>query len=386
MINIFGPLNTLGIGVHCYNLAKAYEKRKRSQMNASGEPPVLAMFPPFGRDGIQDTHTQRWLSNRVFSDVRRQPSLMIFDTQFMFHFAGNPRIGFVVFETTEFTPLQINAIRSLDHVIVPTIWAQVVLENYGVSSFVVNEGFDPETFPMSILLKPEDKDRPFRFIHVGKLEERKGTIQAVRCFAREFSATESVELVLRSENPFLDNGGRSVVSEALNQEGFRAVRWLQPGAPSVWERDSQRVYWTESVNKLSPMYIAADCGIFPSKGEGWGLPILECIASGTPVICGNWTGMSEYIRNGEGTQYPEELILAHAKLELAQDGIWFHGDRGDWFVPEDHEVEKKMRWAFDHARDLIREAAWINAVLEARKFTWDRAAEQLDHVLARILK
>ena len=51
------------------------------------------------------------------------------------------------------------------------------------------------------------------------------------------------------------------------------------------------------IESLAPLYAVADCGIFPSRAEGWGLPIFECLASGVPVIAGSWTGQSEYLKD-----------------------------------------------------------------------------------------
>ena len=381
MVNFFAPLNNLGMGRHAYGLIKAFEHLS-SRRGYSGKPPEVAVFPPFGHDQINDAHTQAWIGNRIYSDVKEDPSIMIFDMQFFPHFAGNKRIGFAVFETTGFTPMQFMGLQSLDYILTPSEWAKEVLAKNGLKSFVVNEGFDPKEFSLYLKRSLEHKNRRFRFLHVGKLEERKGTLQAVRSFAREFNK-ESVELLLHCENPFLTDGGRGQVSNLLSEYDFKSIGWLAPGKPNRWKRGDQFVIWNDyHVDLMMRLYHSADCGIFPSKGEGWGLPILECIASGTPAICGNWTGMSEYINPHV---YPEDLVIRHAGLKIAKDDIWFHGDRGDWFVLENHEVEKKMRWAFENARELVLSPEWKHSVMDyIRGFTWDHAAHQLDRVLDTI--
>ena len=340
----------------------------------------IALFPPFGNVNLSGEDIQRWLGNRAHSNVAADPSMMIFDIQFFPHFAGRPRIGFAVFETDGFTPLQRAGIRSLDYILVPSKWAQRILEEDGFKAYVVNEGYDPEEFPSKLTVaggykRPEGKI--FTFLHVGKFEERKGTAQAIRCFAAEFDPNEPVSLALHVENQFLEGGGRTDVSREASDLGFKASAWAGPGIPNGWQRGKNLIWWSSPRRSLAQIYRDADCGLFPSKGEGWGLPIMECIASGTPAIVGRWTAMTEYI----AADYPEQLQLWHAKLEKADDGVWFHGDRGDWHVPEDDEVRKRIRWAYENVRTLAESTRWIHAVAAVREFTWDRAARQLDETV-----
>lgn len=65
-----------------------------------------------------------------------------------------------------------------------------------------------------------------------------------------------------------------------------------------------------SPNHMAQIYSAADVLLSPSMGEGFGVPIVEAQASGTPVITGDWTAMSEITRTGiaiskqDATPYP----------------------------------------------------------------------------------
>ena len=37
--------------------------------------------------------------------------------------------------------------------------------------------------------------------------------------------------------------------------------------------------------------------IFPTRAEGWGLPLIEAIASGSPVITNFYSGQTEYLQH-----------------------------------------------------------------------------------------
>jgi len=50
-------------------------------------------------------------------------------------------------------------------------------------------------------------------------------------------------------------------------------------------------------NQLAELYSSADVFVFPSRYEGFGLPPLESIACGTPVVTTNCLGVREYTLN-----------------------------------------------------------------------------------------
>ncbi len=96
---------------------------------------------------------------------------------------------------------------------------------------------------------------------------------------------------------------------------------------------------------LVALYAGADLSIYPSKVEGWGIPVIESLAQGTPVVTSRTSGMAE--AGGEHASFfdPDDLdSMAHG-IAAAIDG----------------------RAAFD----AIRTAAKARA----RAFTWARAAE-----------
>ena len=84
-----------------------------------------------------------------------------------------------------------------------------------------------------------------------------------------------------------------------------AVRFLGP----VAERD------------LPALYSAATLFIFPSLYEGFGLPVLEAMACGTPVACSNTPSLTEVA--GDAALYFDPLsvtAIRDAMVELIEDG------------------------------------------------------------------
>jgi glycosyltransferase involved in cell wall biosynthesis len=79
------------------------------------------------------------------------------------------------------------------------------------------------------------------------------------------------------------------------------------------------VGWLEDAT-LDGLYRAATCLVFPSLAEGFGLPVLEAMARGTPVTCSNTSSLPEVA--GEAALYFDPMdidAIAHAIETLLGD-------------------------------------------------------------------
>jgi len=58
---------------------------------------------------------------------------------------------------------------------------------------------------------------------------------------------------------------------------------------------------------LSALYTGADLFAFPSRHEGFGLPVLEAMAQGTPVICADIAALREVAGGAAKLVSPEDV-------------------------------------------------------------------------------
>jgi glycosyltransferase involved in cell wall biosynthesis len=66
---------------------------------------------------------------------------------------------------------------------------------------------------------------------------------------------------------------------------------------------------------LNMLYSAAEIFVFPSLNEGFGLPIIEAFASGTPVITSNVTSMPEIAGEAALLVEPSDVSDIAAKIK-----------------------------------------------------------------------
>src|SRR5581483_3656332 len=105
---------------------------------------------------------------------------------------------------------------------------------------------------------------------------------------------------------------------------------------------------------LTALYALATAFVFPSRYEGFGLPPLEAMACGTPVICSNASSLPEVVGNAGILLAPNDAMgFARAMLAVATS-----------------EAERMRLRALGLER--------------ARLFSWDQAAQQQRQIYAAV--
>jgi glycosyltransferase involved in cell wall biosynthesis len=99
----------------------------------------------------------------------------------------------------------------------------------------------------------------------------------------------TVGVVTRRKNPL-------VAAEAARAAGLPLVVAGPVGdtilAAELARRGVQVTGYVES-GELARLYRDAECLLFPSRFEGFGLPVVEAMASGTPVVCADEPALRE---------------------------------------------------------------------------------------------
>lgn len=206
---------------------------------------------------------------------------------------------------------------------------------------VVYEAPDPifrQELPGVTLAKMGQKYRlPARFLlHVGTLEPRKNLVRLLEAFgALHQHRAIPHHLVL------VGNKGWHFA------EIFTAVQRL--GLQGV-------VHFLDYVPKpdLAALYRLADALVFPSLYEGFGLPVVEAMASGTPVITSN----------------------RGALLEVA-------GDAAVYLDPESSPNMAETICRTVNNRDCLADLR-ARGLAHAAQFSWEKAAEQTYQIYRQV--
>ncbi len=139
------------------------------------------------------------------------------------------------------------------------------------------------------------------FLHVGTLEPRKHLEFLVRAFALAVKEGVEENLVITGKKGWYYDGLFKLVSK-LNLKN--------------------RIIFTGYVEEkdLPALYSGATALLFPSLYEGFGLPPLEAMACGTPVISSNTSSLPEVVgRAGILLPPKDEALWAKNILKIVRD-------------------------------------------------------------------
>ncbi len=246
-------------------------------------------------------------------------------------------------QTRWHTRLYIPFVRRATRVITPSEYTRAeVIELLGIPEARViaipegaNERFAAQEVDRDRLRTELGISAPY-VLCVGTLEPRKNLTTVLRVFRRVLDAVPEAELVI------VGGGG-------WGNEDFEAELGRDGAARRV------RVTGFVSDARLVELYAGAACFLFPSLGEGFGLPPLEAMACGAPVVVSDRPAIAE-VTGDAALQAPPTDVEALAG----------HVSR----VLQDKELAAAMRTA---------------GLARARHFTWPRAAAETERVYREAL-
>lgn len=167
---------------------------------------------------------------------------------------------------------------------------------------------------------------------VGRLEPRKNHVGLIEAYEMFRSRVDN-------PSPLLIVGQRDF--------GFEDI------FAGVQKRNlTERVHFLESAddNMIADIYRAARMFVYPSFAEGFGIPVLEAMASGLPVITSNCTAIPEVIEDSG------ILIDPHNVDELAEALCRLHTDVSLRTDLAESGLSQSQRWTWDRAAQKYLEA------------------------------
>lgn len=179
-------------------------------------------------------------------------------------------------------------------------------------------------------------DQPY-ILAVGVIEPRKNFPRLIDAYNR---------LRLRSDlpNQLVIAGSRGWLSEETFRQADR----------SAFPSDIRFTGYVPEAD-LAALYTGADVFAFPSLYEGFGLPVLEAMACGTPVVCSNTSSLPEFAGDAALLVPPDDTdAIADALQRACED-------------------------------DLLRDDLRRRGPERARCYQWQRSAERLVEVYEHVV-
>ena len=190
----------------------------------------------------------------------------------------------------------------VDEIWVPSSWLKECYVQSGVPEakvVVVPNGVDAAVFRPDGERFPLKTAKGCKFLFLGGTIQRKGIDLLLDAYVRRFRASDDVCLVIKEQ------GGGIYGAPGL-AETLGKLRQDDPTGPEIEYLTGDL---TES--EVAALYRSCDVLTAPYRGEGFGLPIAEAMASGLPVIVTAAGGARDFVDGSWAYLIPSRRVPVH---------------------------------------------------------------------------
>ncbi len=222
---------------------------------------------------------------------------------------------------------------SVDEIWVPSTWVRDCYIRSGVPAekvVVIPNGVDLSIYRPEGARYPLKTKKAFKFLFVGGTIARKGIDVLLNTYTRTFTATDDVCLVIKAV------GAADAYADASIVDHLERLAQTR-GAPEV-----EYIADSLSDTQMASLYRACDVLVHPYRGEGFGMPIAEAMASGVPAIVTGSGACLDFCDDDNAYLIPaREVPIEHLDgLPEASVGYW-------WAEPDANALLRLMRRAID---------------------------------------
>lgn len=288
------------------------------------------------------------------------------------HGLANKNVGISAYvETDKCNPKWIASTNMMDRVIVPSMHVKQCIANTGAVKTDIH--IVPESYYDEIRSSGHDNnfnlrvDTEFNFLVLGQLtgrnpySDRKNTFNTVKWICEEFSGNKNVGIILKTNSGKNTKIDRTITEKLIKmlvtevrKESFPRVHLLHGNMPP---------------SEVASLYVHPNVSALVSltRGEGYGLPLLEAAASGLPVIATNWSGHLDFLNKGKFIKVDYKLQQIH---KSRVDGQLFLPEM-KWAEPDEKDAKSRLRkfyesnslprqWAAELKEKIVQEYSFEN--------------------------
>jgi glycosyltransferase involved in cell wall biosynthesis len=248
------------------------------------------------------------------------------------------------------------------------VYSRHVLKTYIASGIpsdlvqVVPLGVNVDQFHPEVQKRSMESSKKFRFLFVGGGLWRKGVDLLLDAYRGTFSSRDDVVLVIKDlpqEKFYIDQGVGRIIREIQKD----------PNAPEILHM--QTVLEPE---ELPGLYTASDCLVHPYRAEGFGLPVLEAMACGVPVITTAGGSTDDFCSSGQ------VFLIPSRRREFNPKDIELAGGAGWVLEPDLSALKVHMRDVFENNKTAKERALRVSEHVRSNH-GWENVTRKL---IARI--
>jgi glycosyltransferase involved in cell wall biosynthesis len=282
--------------------------------------------------------------------------------------AGKYHIGRVFWETDKLPAEFANNVQMLDEIWTGSKFNENAIRKAGVTKpiYIIPEAIDTNLNPDNIMPYAVTNNDTLKFYSMFEWTERKNPNALLTAFWTEFGKDENVSLTIKT---YVDNFTKDKQTEIENN-----IKMLRKRLNLVYYPPVYLFKELMDRHQIYRFHKTFDCFVSTHRGEGWGIPQMEAMLMGRPVISTNIGGIHEYLTDKvTALLLPNKLIPLTANTRNQQ---WYTRDQ-NWADINIEDVRVVLRWVYNNQMKvkkigedgckLVREKFSLQAVGELMK-------------------
>ena len=219
---------------------------------------------------------------------------------------GKKNIGISAFvETDKCNPAWLDKCNLMDHVIVPSSFTKSIINNTGKVTTpitVIPEWYNHFLLSRSKLSKIMFNDERYNFdtkfniLMIGQItsmnidDDRKNLVNSIKWCLETFKDNQDVGLVIKV------NFGRGTTKDrVMTMGGIEQI--VSEGRKNSAYPKLHLIHGNMTSEEIASLYTCSKIKMYASatRGEGYGLPLIDAAVAGIPIVVTGWSGHFEFL-------------------------------------------------------------------------------------------